>query len=152
MFYFSGDVLLSFQLVYGGEIITPSDVNIQIYEDDTVINSGNPVLSGTTYNYVVTIEDEDIAPAYYKEYRFLVSTVYNGETVFVNGYFIVHLSDYDNYDNSVVYLSNTDSEVYLSCADETREDCLTTPPVKPKILSLEIYRNSSSACDCDSHK
>jgi len=148
MFYFSGDVLLSFQLNYGNTIITPDDVTIDIYLNGVIINSGVPVRTGEYYNYVITINDADILPNFYNSYRFTVTAAYNGETIFVNGYFIVHLSDYPNYDNTVVLLSNEDSELYMPCEDLTREQCLTTPPVKPQVLSIEMYKMNSAACDC----
>jgi len=148
MFYFSGDVLLSFQLSYGGTVITPDDATIQIYSGDALINSGIPVLSGQYYNYVITVNDADILPDYYRSYRFLVTATYGGVPLVVNGYFVVHLSDYDNMDNTVVQLSNGNSEIFLSCADQTRQDCLNTPPVKPTIISVDMYKMNSAECDC----
>jgi hypothetical protein len=153
MFYFAGDILLSFQLNYEGSIITPADTSIEIFlENDTLINQGVPVLVGTYYNYVVTINNSDITPDYYNNYRFLVTAVHNGETIYVNGYFIVHVTDYNNFDNTAVFLSNSDSEIFMPCADQTREQCLASPPVTPQILSIDMYKMSSAACDCYTKK
>ena len=148
MFYFAGDLLLSFSISYNGVVITPDNPAIYIYLGDTIINSGEPVLIGQSYNYVVSILDADILPNYYNSYRFMVTAYSNGIPIVSNGYFIVHVNDYDNLDNAVVYLSNQNSEIIMQCADQTREQCLASPPVAPEILSIDMYRMNSSDCDC----
>lgn len=152
MFYFTGDILLSFQLKYNDVVITPDDALIYVYLGETVVSSGVPVLVGEYYNYVFTVQDSDILPNFYNSYRFMVTATYETQPVVVNGYFIVHVSDYDNLDNTAVLLSNQNSEIYMQCADQTRTQCLTSPPVKPEIISLDMYKMNSAACDCITKK
>ena len=151
MFYFTGDVLLSFQLTYNGGVITP-EASIQIYSGDTLIETGVPVLVGQYYNYVPNITDDDILPNYYSVYRFVVTAQYGLDNIISNGFFIVHVAEYDNLDNTTVFLSNQDSEIYLECKVLDREDCLSQPPVKPNIMSVEMFRSTNSSCDCSNNK
>ena len=148
MFYFTGDVLLEFQVNFNGTVIIPDTIAITIYLGDTIVDTGTPVRIGSIYNFVFVVADNDILPNYYNAYRFVVSATYNGENIFANMDFIVHAADYDNMDNTVVLLSDGNSEIIMECKDKTLEECLSQPPVKPKIISVQTYAMSTNICDC----
>ena len=148
MFYFTGDVLLEFQVNFNGSVIIPDTIAITIYSGDTIVDTGTPIRVGDVYNFVFVVSDNDILPNYYTAYRFVVLATYNNENIFANMDFIVHVADYDNMDNTVVLLSDGDSEIFMERKDKTLAECLSQPPVKPTIMSVELFRTTTNACDC----
>jgi len=151
MFFFAADDLdIVFTLTSGGEIITPDPYNVvvSIYLDGILKIMGRPVLSGQVYHYSFSVADEDILPKLYNVYSFVVETFDAGASLIANGSFLVHVSEYDSLDSTEVYLSNENSEVFLAPVPQTYEECLVAQPAKPKIISLETFKQTGTGCDC----
>jgi hypothetical protein len=151
MFFFAGnDLDVVFTLTSGGQIITPDpySVVVSIYLDKTLQAMGKPVLSGQVYHFSFSVSDADIRPRLYNVYTFVVETFVAGASLIANGSFLVHVSDYDSLDSTEIYLSNENSEIYLSPASQSYAKCIAPQPAKPRIISMETFKQTGYGCDC----
>jgi hypothetical protein len=152
MFYFTGDVVISFQLKDGDQIVIADSISIDVLYNNEVISTHTPILVNDVYQFMIHFDDTDIQPYLYRVYSFIIRAIEDTRSLVANGSFLVHMSQYDNMDPTEVYLSNEDSEIYMQCADQTREQCLTSPPVKPSVLSVELFKMTDATCDCTNKK
>jgi len=151
MFFFAGSNLdVVFTLTSGGQIITPDpySVVVSIYLAGTLRMTGRPVLSGQVYHFNFSVSDADIRPKLYNVYSFVVETFAAGVSLIANGSFLVHVSDYNISDSTEIYLSNENSEIYLSPAPKSYTECIAPQPAKPRIISMETFKQAGHGCDC----